>query len=208
MRNFFKVLAILMIINISVLYSQTPDKDECFKHLIEKYGKMNSVSFKFTSPESKNFQGSLIAMKGGKYVIDTKDRVVYCNGETVWNNSISDNKVIINSYDNTYSNPMSIEKFFFNFLEQYAPTELTESTSSSGTKSYVLQLTPKSEKSFNIDDLKIWIDPKNYIIRSIKLKIGGKIQTLIIDDLVIDKKYSDKTFVFVPTGKEQVIDFR
>jgi len=208
MRNIIKVLAVLVILNISILYSQTPDKDECFKHLLDKYGKMNSVSFKFTSPDSKNLQGSLIAVRGNKYKIDTKDRVVCCNGETIWNNSIKDNKVLISTYDNTNTNPMSIEKFFFNFLEQYTPSELTESTSSLGTKSYVLQLTPISEKSFDIDDVKIWLDIKNYNIRSLKLKIGGKIQTINIDDLVIDKNYPDKTFEYVATGKEQIIDFR
>jgi len=208
MRNFIKVLAVLIILNISVLYSQTPDKDDCYKHLNDKYGKMNSVSFKFNSPDVKNFQGSIIAVKGNKYVIVTKERAVYCNGGNIWNYLIEDNKVLISIYDNSNSSPMSIEKFFFNFLERYTPSELTESTSSLGTKSYVLQLAPKSEKSFDIDDIKIWIDPKNYIIRSIKIKIAGKIQTLNIEDLVLDKKYPDKTFEFVPTGKEQIIDFR
>lgn len=207
-RNVIKFIALLLILNIGILNSQIPDMDECFKHLIDKYGKMNSVSFKFSSPEAKNLQGSLVAVRGNKYVLDVKDRKVVCNGESLWNYTIKDNQLLISIYDNTNTNPMSIEKFFFNFLEQYSASELSESTSSLGTKSYVLQLVPKSEKTFDIDDIRVWIDPKNYNIRSVKLKIGGKIQTLNIEDLVLDKRYPDKTFEYVPTGKEQIIDFR
>lgn len=208
MMDIFKVFTILLMLNIINLYSQTPDKEECFNQLLDKYGKMNSVHFEFSSPDIKNFTGSITAVRGNKYVIKSKDRDVYCNGKTIWNKIHSEGKILISYYDDSYSSPMSVEKFFFNFLEQYSPSEISESTSSLGTKSYVLQLTPKSEKTYDIDDIRIWIDPKNYIIRSVKLKIAGKIQTLIIENLELNKKFPDKTFDYEPSGKEQVIDFR
>ncbi|MBI5326022.1 MAG: outer membrane lipoprotein carrier protein LolA [Ignavibacteriae bacterium] len=208
MKRINKVIAFFLIFNAVLLFSQITDKDECFKLLLDKYGKMNSVSFKFSSPENKSFQGALTAVKGNKYLIDTKDRDVYCNGETIWNHMIADSEVLISYYDKTNINPMSVENFFFNFLEQYVPSDLTESTSSLGTKSYILQLTPKNEKTYDIDDVKIWIDPKNYIIRSVKLKIAGKIQTLNIDDLVLNKKYPEKMFEYKPTEKDKIMDFR
>ncbi|TAL68609.1 MAG: hypothetical protein EPN82_10040 [Bacteroidetes bacterium] len=206
-RIYFSIL-VLFVISFGLIYSQTLNKEEVFKKLLDKYGKMKSVSFKFTSPDGKNLGGSLIAERGNKYVIDTRDRDVYCNGETIWNHSISDNDVLISVFDKSNISPMSLESFFFNFLELYVPTELSESTSSLGTKSFIIQLSPKGEKSYDIDDVKIWIEPKNYVIKSVKLKIAGKIQTLNIEDLVLDKNYPDKTFEYVSTGKEHIIDFR
>ena len=207
LKLFFSIITICIIFSGN-LVSQSVDKDEVYKKLVDKYGKMKSVSFKFSSPESKILQGSLIAVKGNKYLIDTKDRDVYCNGKTIWNHTISDNDVLISVFEPSNTSPMSLESFFFNFLEQYQANDLTESTSSLGTKSLVLNLIPKGEKTFDIDDMKIWLDQKNYVIKSVKMKIAGKIQTLNIEDLVIDKSYPDKTFEYVPSGNEKIIDFR
>jgi outer membrane lipoprotein-sorting protein len=201
-------MLIALIIGFQPVFSESLDKDECFQNLKEKYGNMSSVSLKFDSPDTKNFSGSLVAARGNKYVIEMKRNVIYCNGKTIWNHNIKDNKVLISNYDEDNNNHLSLEKFFFDFLENYEPVSLTESTSSLGNKSYVLQLSLKKGKSLDIISFMIWLNPKNYVIKSIKLGNDRMIQTINIEDLVIDKKISDKVFEFKPTGKEEILDYR
>ena len=208
MKKYKIIFLLYLLFGSQFIFSAVPDKDECYNKLKDKYWHIKTISFKFSSPDTKYLSGSLIAARGNKYFISTKSNDIYSNGKTVWNHYISNKKVLISDFVDDKMNMLSIEGFFFNFLDYYYPESLTESVSSLGNKSYVLELSAKVESNVKIKSFKIWFNPDDYVIKSIKLNTNNMVQTLNIDDLKLDKKIPDKVFEYKPTGKEEIIDYR
>ena len=105
-------------------------KDEVFSKIVKKYKNIGSISFSFQNEEITGFAGILKAKKNNKYIIEANDRIIKCNGKTLWNYSISEKKVIISDFEENYVEENSIETIFFNFLNDYEPNDLKSEQSS------------------------------------------------------------------------------
>lgn len=183
------------------------DAAELYKKLKDKYGKIQSISLKFQSRNSELI-GSIKAQKGNKYLLDYSSRLIFCDGKSVWNYDKKENKCIITDYDEDASGSLSIEKFFFDFLDKYHPATLTEETSSKGTKLFVLKLQQSDEHSTNSGALKLWVDPKSLVIRSIDLHESNGQNIIDINELQTSQKTTGKKLEINLPEKVTIIDLR
>jgi len=185
---------IVFLLAVAIVFAQN-DKSQLYNSLLSKYGDINSISLKFKSLNNHSLEGKLDAQKGNKYVLRLGDRVITCNGKTLWNYSETDNNVIVSN----------LENFFFSLISQLNPVELKVESSSRGTSFRILTLEPKTSEQFS--QIKLWIDSKGEIasIAIIKDKIEEK---WAIWDVRINPKFEKEHFNFKAPKNVETIDIR
>lgn len=194
---------VVFLLAVAIVFAQN-DKSQLYNSLLSKYGDINSISLKFKSLNNHSLEGKLDAQKGNKYVLRLGDRVITCNGKTLWNYSETDNNVIVSNFDsNIHTN--SIENFFFSLISQLNPVELKVESSTRGTSFRILTLEPKTSEQFS--QIKLWIDSKGEIasIAIIKDKIEEK---WAIWDVRINPKFEKEHFNFKAPKNVETIDIR
>ena len=194
---------IVFLLAVAIVFAQN-DKSQLYNSLLSKYGDINSISLKFKSLNNHSLEGKLDAQKGNKYVLRLGDRVITCNGKTLWNYSETDNNVIVSTlHSNIHTN--SLENLFFSLISQLNPVELKVESSSRGTSFRILTLEPKTSEQFS--QIKLWIDSKGEIasIAIIKDKIEEK---WAIWDVRINPKFEKEHFNFKAPKNVETIDIR
>lgn len=197
------LLLCVLFINANLMFAA--DKNELYKSIIEKYGSLKSISFSFKSAKVPSISGSIKAKKGNKYILNSFDRLITCDGKTIWNYSPKDKNVIITEYTDDMTNS-SLEKLFFGTLTNMSPIELKEENSSKNGSSYVLKLAPKSNS--NIKAITLWINKDKNDIKAIQIKTNESETKWILTNVKINSELSDKSFKFVVPKGAEVIDMR
>jgi len=198
------IFFILFLFNNS-LFSQS--KEEVFSQIGNKYKKISSISFNFQNEEMKSFSGSLKAKKNNKYIIEASDRIIRCNGKTLWNYSLTDNKVIISDFEESYVEENSIETIFFSFLNDYEPIELKREQSSKSS-SLLLVLKKKKADSKSNNEIKIWLEPKTLIPVKLQIYNNNEKSNWFVSNLKTDLNLNDSQFNFTVPKEAEVIDLR
>ena len=205
---FFAILFIFNLFNFNCFASDL-NLDEIKSELQKKYSGIASISLKFSMRENKNFSGNLTASKN-KYFIEFLNRTLICNGKTIWNYTKNNKKVIINKFEE--SGEMSLQSFFFNFLNHSQPIGFKEETTSKGKKSYIIRFENSEEKDaktlFPAKDLRIWVNKENFNLTTVKWNDDTGLKTLDIEELKINKKIPEKLFDFKPPKDTEIIDMR
>jgi outer membrane lipoprotein-sorting protein len=207
---FLLIVSVLLIPAIG-LYSQI-ESSAVFDNVLKKYSGVKSVSFSFTSTEQPGLKGKIKAKLGNKYIITTGDRTITCNGKSIWNFTKKDNKVVLSSYEEAESDELSIEKVFFNFLQQYKAVSVAKNTSSVGPPAYEIVLEPKNKptkfSSMSLSRVIIKVDRKDYSLLSITISDNGALQTWSVKSIKLNQEMKDEAFNFeVPEGAS-VVDLR
>jgi outer membrane lipoprotein-sorting protein len=197
------LLVLLFITSIGLL---AQDKASVFKELQNKFKGINSVSFSFKDVDSK-YSGTISSEKGNKYKIKSNDRVITCNGKKIYNYTPNDNKVLVSNFDE--NNPtLSIEKFFFEFINVLTPESITKEHSTKATNGLIL-LSLKAEENFakknKIKNIKIWLDKSNEI-QYIAFNFQNKEQFYKIENLKTNIKIKKDFFKFKAPAKCQIIE--
>ena len=206
MKNTLFII-VLFIVSVQIANSQY-DKSSIYDALNKKFGKLQSVSLKFSSSENREMTGSLKALRGNKYVLQIGQRTIVSNGKIITNYDKSENKVVISNYETT--NATSIDEFFFSFIESYQPSNLIRETKSDKGFNYILEITPvdKSKKIKDIDYAKLWLNQNTLEIIRLQLFNTSGFHEWTISNLKLNPKFSDNTFEFkIPKGAE-VIDLK
>ena len=168
------------------------------------YGNIESVSLNFKLV-GNDFSGNLIAKKGNKYKMNLGDRIIICDGKTIWNYSEKDNKVVIGDFQKDNEN-ISLEDIFFSFIENFEPVSLI---SMKDGNSYLIKL--KSKDSINympdISEVNLKIS-KKFIIESIQIIENNETLTWQIRKLKYTNHIEDSEFEFAIPKKCTVIDLR
>ncbi len=200
-RNIYLIL--LLITGISLL---AQDKSSVFKELKSKYNGISSVSFTFKDMNNK-YSGEITSEKGNKYKIKSSDRVITCTGKKIYNYTVADNKALVSDFNESNS-ALSIEKFFFEFINILSPESFTKEHSTKVTNGLML-LTLKPDENFakknKIKNIKIWID-KNNDIKYIAFNFQNKDQFYKIDNLKTNIKIKKDFFKFKAPAKCQIIE--
>lgn len=184
-----------------ILAAKEYDMNSMYDALKSKYGDLKSVSASIHNPDTY-ITGTMKAEKGNKYYVKSKNVILVSDGETIWNYSVKDKKVVINSAD-AFDVKQSIDYVFFSFLTDFTPISMAKVD-----YGYVLELEFNKHINTLIDRLYLWIDEKNLHIFKIQFKSGYDIQTWEIVNLKLNPKFKAKTFKFkVPKGTE-VVDLR
>ncbi|MFC2130650.1 outer membrane lipoprotein carrier protein LolA [Bacteroidota bacterium] len=206
MKKIIILSLLFVVIPLFTCYSQD-SKEKIYDELVKIYKYVTTVSFDFKLLE-ENFSGSLTVKKGNKYKMEIGGRIIISNGKTIWNYSPKENKVVISDLEEI-GDQVSLESFFFSFLENFQPVKLTEKKTSKGIEAYVLDLKVKENtKSFQkISTVEIWIDRGTYDI--IQFHINEPQQmTWHIEKLRLRKKASNSIFDFQPNEDCTIVDLR
>ena len=177
------------------------NKNSLFEDLVKKYWHLKSISASFNDV-ARGITGVIKASQGNKYSIKTGTRSIVSDGITVWNYDATSKKVVINAVD-PGNMSASIDKIFFNFVDNYTPSDITKNE-----YGYTLELVKKNSKNQNQDKLMLWVDGKTLDIFKIQLNNETSVNTWEVVDLRLNRKFKTNTFIFsVPKGTE-VIDLR
>ncbi len=194
------IILLLFLFSFTQIFADY-DKDSLLEALKKKYGTMKTVSAKIINKKDK-IEAVMKAAKGNKYRVETDNRVLVSDGETVWNYTKSEKKVIISSMQ-SYELKQSLDYVFFTFLYDFSPTDF-----SVDDRAYRLELSFNKSMNTMIDKLFLVVDKKTLLIRTIQMQSGYSVQTWDIENLKINPKFNKNTFKFkVPEGVE-VLDLR
>lgn len=168
------------------------------------YASLRSLSCTFT--DGRGLQGTLSAIKGGKYRVALPDRSMISDGTSVWNVTPSTKTVIINALRSNASSDedLSIERMFFTLMAVYRVK--SEQRVSSTT---VLRLVPPSS-SATIGGI-VWADvtvDASMNVRRITVNDGTATSTWTINALRRNVTIPARTFSYTPPPNWQVIDLR
>lgn len=183
-----------------LLNAQT--KEEAFNYFKEKLGKLETISFNFVSVNDPNYRGYIIASKTNQFKLSLPDRIVVCDGESIWNYDVRQKQVVISDLGRTHS--ASLQNIFFNIVENYKPTNLQSALSSKKKNYYVLSLVsntnPNETLELNYDD--------KYTITQIKYNIGKNSGNIKISNLKYNPKINKNTMTFKQPKDVEEIDLR
>ena len=202
MKHFFLIiwLLIFLFFNINVIKSQSKEDD--FNYFKDKLSKLETISFNFVSMNDPNYKGYLIADKTNKFKLSLPDRLLVCDGESVWNYDSKLKQVVISDFNKTQS--ASLQTIFFNITENYKPTNLQTATSTKNKHYKILTLSsinnPNEIIELNYDD--------KYNLISIKFNVAKNSGHFKILNLKFNPKTKKGTFEFKTPKDVEEIDLR
>ncbi|MBE2189705.1 MAG: outer-membrane lipoprotein carrier protein LolA [Desulfobulbaceae bacterium] len=203
MTKYIIILFSLFISSLGMVYAQS-SADAEFKEMKRIYGNMKTVSFHFTNQDNSNINGSLIAKRGNKFSLHFGNRIIRCDGNTVWNHSKDENNIIISNFE-SHGDENSIETIFFSMLDNHRPVGLRSSTNSAGNKLMLLDLVSTEDPNRKIE---IAYFPDSRTIAEVTLTNNYVVETWIISKLKINPEIADNTFKFESDDKIEMIDLR
>ncbi len=197
-----KYILILLILNTFTAFSIS--KEDVFKNLIEKIEGSEAIYIE-CSNRSESLDATLRVSKDGKYKLTSGPRIVYCDGESIWNYSQYQRKLIINEYNREEG--VSIENLFYAITQDYKVKTIKNTTLSSHGKVYKLTIIPNL-KDTDLPEITLWLKKTNYdIVKLYYDSIDFGRETWDIKSIIYHKE--DKaTYNFLPPRRTQVIDLR
>jgi outer membrane lipoprotein-sorting protein len=211
-KGWFQSFSLLLIFLSGILINSAIAQDiqTVYDNLIQKFGTVNSVRFDVKGMNNRLINGSMTVKRGDKYVFDLNKRKIVCDGQTVWNYSLSENKVVISSYEPSSDEELRPETFFFALTNDFEAVSLKKENSSNSKLSLVLVLKPKSEadKYKEIQNIDIRLDTKSYNIKSVQVYYSNPEQNIEVTNIMLNKPISDSLFDFDIPKDASVIDLR
>ena len=188
---------------VSSLFAQVGDGSQLLKELQDKYKSIND----FTSTFRQVTQNGHVA--AGKFYYKTKDkfrielnsRIILGDGESVWNYSPKNHKVIITSADDE-ANSFSIEDYVFNYPKLCKVGAIQKE----GEKKILLLIPASNELDFK--EIKLVVND-NLLIDQISLTdLMDNTYKADLLDTMVNQNLSNDLFIFeIPQGT-QIIDLR
>lgn len=194
-----KILFLFLFIIFTNFNLNSQTKEEAFNYFKDKLTKIETISFNFVSINDPNYKGYIIANKSNMFKMALADRILVCDGSSVWNYDLKQKQVVISDFGRTQS--ASLQNIFFNITENYKPINL-QSVLGTKKKNYNL-LTLASTNNPN-ETIELSYDDK-YNITNIKFNIVKNSGNIKISNLKYNPKTSKETFQFkLPKDVEQI----
>lgn len=197
-----KILFLILFVIITNFNLNSQTKEDIFNYFKDKLTKIETISFNFVSINDPNYKGYIIANKSNMFKMALVDRILICDGSSVWNYDIKQKQVVISDFSRTQS--ASLQNIFFNITQNYKPINL-QSVLGSKKKNYNL-LTLASVNNPN-ETLELSYDDK-YNITNIKFNIGKNSGNIKISNLKYNPKTNKDTFKFKLPKDVEEIDLR
>lgn len=184
------------------------DAESIFQAIQRKYSDASSMQVVFAQKDNPVLTGKLTVKRNNKFVIELDDRLVICNGTTMWNYTPDKRKVIISNYVDG-NDAISPQKLFMSFPRHYVPSLVRESRST-GEDHIVLVLKPKSPQAVvgGLEKITMKLSPKTLEIAELEIFDGSNVRGWSISGLKTNINVPDSMFEFTPTDDIRVIDLR
>ena len=198
-------ILILIILSFAFIvpgYSQGKAED-VLKALQDKFNSINDLQADISqSTDGKqNLIGKLLYKKENKLRFELKNHLIISNGETSWNYSKKENKVIISSVDEESEGIFSVKKLIYEY-----PSQCELSLEDEGGQK-ILTLVPSST-SLSFNYLKLYVNSDNLISKVLLSEGAGSLSLVNISDYVLNKNIPDSKFSFTSPEGCKVIDLR
>lgn len=204
------ILAIALLCCFPFYSNATTGRDAAsiFQSIQRKYSATTSLRVTFTDKNNASITGQLTVHRNNKFIIEFSDRIVTCNGSTMWNYTPDKGKVIISNYVDG-NDAISPQKLFMSFPQHYVPSLLREQRSSGGD-AIVLVLKPKNQQSVvgGLQKITMRLDPRTLEIAELEIFDGSNVRSWLISGLKTDVVVPDNAFEFTPADDIRVIDLR
>lgn len=166
----------------------------------KKYDNLSSLSCKFAS---NGYQGTMYAVRGGKYRIELGDRTIVSDGSVVYNAQHTTKTVIINEY-NRELDDISIEKVLFTLLNVYRANVIKSTTSI-----VIIRLLPPNNDAAiaGVDKVELTCTRK-LDLSSIDIYNNSSRITWSVQNLKLNKRIIGAQFTFSPPAGWQTVDLR
>ena len=193
---------------------QDAESTEILKNLQKKLNSYTNISIDFVFKTEKNGKfvdeiKGITLIKGDKYVLQTPQQSIFCNGFNIWNYLPEQKEVTVSLYDkdddSQMFNPMSLIK---NYEKEYKSNFIKE-VMEKGVLVQIIDLT--SIKAASFYKVRIVINKaKNQIMRFTVHEKDGTQYTYSIEKFVTNQTLPDSRFVFDSTQypNTEVIDIR
>jgi len=192
---------------ISVLFLSNSlgqaNPQELLKNIQDKFNSINDLSADLAqSVNGKiNLKGKAFYKKDNHLRFEFENNVIVSDGETSWNYSKKQNKVIISDYDSEGNKILSIRQLIYEYPED-CKLSMSEVD---GIKT--LELIPQDD-TFTFNSIKLFVDSENLITKVlVDDPATGNIQ-VNLSDIQINKGLADSYFQFSPPEGSQIIDLR
>lgn len=184
------------------------DASSIFQAIQRKYSATTTIQVAFTDKNNPSITGLLTVQRNNKFMIEFSDRIVICNGITMWNYTPDKGKVIVSNYVDG-NDAISPQKLFLSFPRHYIPSLLREQRSS-GSEAVVLVLKPKNQQSVvgGLQRITMRLEPRTLEIAELEIFDGSNVRSWVISGLKTDVAVPDSNFEFVPADDIRVIDLR
>jgi len=197
-----KILIFLLFFSFSTnVFTQS--KKEVFEQLKNNLKNAKAVSLDFKSNLDKNQIGKLIATSTGQYKLFVGNRIIVCDGKTLWNYSSTEKKVLISDYEDM--DMLSIETLFTEIITNYTAKTLKKETSTSFGKSFKLIISPKNKDAYN-PEITLRLETTKYNIKSLGFDAGNGYEEWEISNMIL--KTQKESFEFKIPENTTIIDLR
>ena len=206
MTNLSQCLTLLLFLISSTTSVQSQeDAESIHKRITTQFTNATSLRVTATSSMMNGSSIRITAKKKDKYIIETLDRIICCNGKRIWNYSPARKNVVISNY-NTQTGALSLEKLLFEVISSYKPNSLKNNNSSASGGSYLLTLEPHGKELYDVSSIQLSIGKKKLNIEHVKITLGSGIQDWKITSLQTNVGIGDGAFTFKIPKNAEVID--
>ena len=203
---------LLLIIFFGVSWTQSVE--DIVEEIQQKYEDLENLSARFSQIEhfqltgSKNETIGKIYVKNGiKYRLETEDRTIVTDGETVWTYSAFNNQVLVDRAKKNDSSLLPRDLLFKYPRDYYA--SLLDKVKYDNKDHYLLKLDPKEDTHGYVKTMKIWVNTDTYLISKIEYTdFNENISTFAIQKINITKELPDWFFKYEAPEGAEIIDLR
>ncbi|MBI2794027.1 MAG: outer-membrane lipoprotein carrier protein LolA [Ignavibacteria bacterium] len=197
--NLYRPIAVSLFAVVGTVSFAASDED-ILQAFHKKYDNLSSMSCKFTS---SGFQGTMYAVRGGKYRIELGERSIVSDGKAVYNIQYTTKTVVINKYDDK-TDDISVEKILFTLLNVYR-AEVIMNTS----KLVLIRLLPpdKDATIAGVDKVELTCT-RTLDLRLIDVYNNSMKTTWSVQNLKLNNKINTAQLTFSPPAGWQTVDLR
>jgi len=213
MRKRVVGVIVLVIVVSRSLFAAGETAQDVLEKVRKKYDSISDAQLKFSqktkfdlSKIEQNIRGTLFLKKTNKYRVETDDRTIVTNGETVWSYTVSTRQVLIDHFKMD-ENAISPEKVLAGAPTEFSSTLLGREKLGK-TEALVLKLVPNSDQSL-VKTMKLWIDNSTWLIKKVEIEdVNGKQTEYVVTEVKTNTGLQDSDFTYqLPEGTE-VVDLR
>ena len=197
-----KLFLIFIFLSLILSLNAQDNSSQLLKSIQNKFKTINDLTVDVVQkPGGKEvLPGKLSYKKENRFHLDLKNNLIVSDGSSIWNYNKKENKVIINTVDET-----DPSYFSFNSIVYAYPSQCYISSEKDGE---VLVFIPKENLDLNFSKAKLWIN-KEKLVSKIILESAGTGETEVsFSNYKLNQNLADSKFKFTPPEGSTIIDLR
>ncbi|MFH1008529.1 MAG: outer membrane lipoprotein carrier protein LolA, partial [Candidatus Latescibacterota bacterium] len=215
MKRICMALFCMTFLGMGTSTSRAITGEEVIQKVRNRYDKMKRFSADFEQTfewklagETHRFKGKLYLKKPNQFRLETTPQTVVSDGKQVWTHILANQQVFLTSYSAMRGMP-KWEDLFFQYGENY-DAQVVGLEPIGEKECHLIELHPKKqEKETDVVQMKVWVDPKEWVVLKVAyVDTNGDQTTYRLSHVAINPKMDEALFSFkVPEGVD-VVDMR